>query len=635
MSMWLPDLRIEFTPADAFVRSLERSLAAHCNRDGIPERGPGCKSLEQPPYPSIKIEHRVEKFLSLSWCGMSVPKQSKVKQKTPKIEIPADAVIYGYATSADVNGVRRVSVQGRGGPMAGLLTKKGAKEAILPSATIVGVSPDQKYVAWDGEHYVLRPTIESILETDDLTFICMVDDPKHASMINQRVEAHRVTNKEEVSRQESNDKRTPSAFISYSWDSEEHRQWVVALATRLRENGVDVILDRWHLALGAEKTLFMEMAVRKSDHVLLICTPQYKEKAESRLGGVGWETSIVTAELADDLTQTKFIPVLRQGSFQATLPVWVKNRVGVDLSADPYSEKEFQLLLRDLHGAAMAPPPLGPTPVFRDETSAASKTAPTGAVECEFSPRAQLLSKDLSMRAFPVVQECSWSEQIELTVLAETREIDAIFSRLRGHKEHLVVAYGFDVAIAKLTALNRVASGGKALWRANFEPTRTEFSNDMEMGTSSTTADEFAEKRVRRLLLNENPMSFKSPKEDFIGLANEMMSENLVQGLNSVVKIEHSPFLDLHSAFGHDPQSFIEIAWIAAVTDLKLSAAVEHIYNLALGLVEDTMAVDFAGRRHRKYVNVPPYEIKAQGTVRVAAESEVAQDPQVINDEHY
>jgi hypothetical protein len=67
----------------------------------------------------------------------------------------------------------------------------------------------------------------------------------------------------------------------------------------------------------------------------------------------------VTAELADDLTQTKFIPVLREGSFKATLPIWLKNRVGVDLSADPYSEDEFQLLLRDLHEAAVAPPPLG------------------------------------------------------------------------------------------------------------------------------------------------------------------------------------------------------------------------------------------------------------------------------------
>jgi len=276
--------------------------------------------------------------------------------------------------------------------------------------------------------------------------------------------------------------------------------------------------------------------------------------------------------------------------------------------------------LRDLHEAADAPPPLGPAPVFENETKVKSNEVQTGVFMCAFSPRAQLLSKELAIRAFPLVQESSWSDTIELTVLADTSEVEAFFSRLRGHKEHLVVAYGFDVAIAKLASLNRAVSGGNALWKATFEPSRTEFSSDVEVGTSSTTADEFAEKRVRRLLLNENPMSFNSRKEDFVGLANEAMRENLVLGLNSVVKIEHSPFLDLFPNFGRDPKSFLEIAWITAVTDLELSAAVEQIHHLALELDGDSMAIDFAGRRHRKYVNVPPYEIKVQGTLRITTE---------------
>jgi hypothetical protein len=430
-----------------------------------------------------------------------------------------------------------------------------------------------------------------------------------------------------VKRQEAGEKRIPSAFLSYSWDSEEHRRWVITLATRLRENGIDVILDAWHLSLGADKTLFMEKAVRESDHVLLLCTPSFKQKAEGRLGGVGWEVSIVTAELADDLTQTKFIPVLREGSFRTTLPVWLRNRVGVDLSADPYSEEQFRILLRDLHGAATAPPPLGPAPVFRhEEESIASSVAATSVVGCDFSPRAQLLSRELSLRGFPVVQECSWSQQIELTVLAETSEIDALFSRLRELKEPLVVAYGFDVALARVASLSRVASGGKAVWKASFEATRTEFSNDMEMGTSGTTADQFAEKRVRRLLLNENPRSFRSGQDDFVGLANEAMRENLVQGLNSLVKIERSGFLDLYAVFGADPGKFIEIAWIAVVTDLKLSAAVEHIQHLRLGLDGESMAIDFAGRRHRKYTNVPPYGIHVQGSLSLSAESQAGRD---------
>ena len=42
----------------------------------------------------------------------------------------------------------------------------------------------------------------------------------------------------------------PKLFISYSWSSPEHEQWVLKLATELRENGVDVTLDKWDLKEG-------------------------------------------------------------------------------------------------------------------------------------------------------------------------------------------------------------------------------------------------------------------------------------------------------------------------------------------------------------------------------------------------
>ena len=207
------------------------------------------------------------------------------------------------------------------------------------------------------------------------------------------------------------------------------------------------------------------------------------------------------------------------------------------------------------------------------------------------------------------------SEEIELTVAADTSEIDSIFSRFRGHKEVLVVAYGFDIAMAKLKAINRAVASGKVLWRIQLDPIRTDFSNDMEMGTSGTSADEFAEKRVRRLLLNENPMAIKSDKEDMLGRLNELTFESLIQGLNSIVKIDHSTFIDLHNDFGNDAVKFTEVAWISAVADLKLSAAIQHIDHLALALNRNVLNVDFSGRRHRKYENVPPYRINVKGSM--------------------
>ena len=59
------------------------------------------------------------------------------------------------------------------------------------------------------------------------------------------------------------------AFVSYSWDSDQHKKWVRELAARLRSDGVDVILDQWHLLPGDQIPEFMERSVRESNYVLI------------------------------------------------------------------------------------------------------------------------------------------------------------------------------------------------------------------------------------------------------------------------------------------------------------------------------------------------------------------------------
>lgn len=39
--------------------------------------------------------------------------------------------------------------------------------------------------------------------------------------------------------------QSPELFISYSWTSLLHEERVLSLAAELREDGVDVVLDRW------------------------------------------------------------------------------------------------------------------------------------------------------------------------------------------------------------------------------------------------------------------------------------------------------------------------------------------------------------------------------------------------------
>jgi hypothetical protein len=157
----------------------------------------------------------------------------------------------------------------------------------------------------------------------------------------------------------------PRAFLSYSWDSPEHQHWVVKFAARLQgESGVEIIFDRWRLNPGDDKLHFMEQAVADSDFVIVVCTPNYAERANKRKGGVGYESTVITAEMADQMLTNKFVPVLRKGTWTSSLPTYLKSRMGVDLADDPYREDEYESLIRALHKEPVQPPLLGNKPDF-------------------------------------------------------------------------------------------------------------------------------------------------------------------------------------------------------------------------------------------------------------------------------
>jgi hypothetical protein len=74
----------------------------------------------------------------------------------------------------------------------------------------------------------------------------------------------------------------PKVFVSYRWTSPEHEDWVLLFATSLRQEGVEVILDKWHLTEGQDTLAFMESMVSDPDvrKVLMICDLGYVGKSE-------------------------------------------------------------------------------------------------------------------------------------------------------------------------------------------------------------------------------------------------------------------------------------------------------------------------------------------------------------------
>jgi hypothetical protein len=178
----------------------------------------------------------------------------------------------------------------------------------------------------------------------------------------------------------ASDPSPPKAFISYSWDDDTHTEWVKQLATRLRGDGVDLMLDRWHAVPGDQLPAFMERAVRENDFVVAVCTARYKERSDKRGGGVGYEGDIMTAEALTGGNQRKFIPVLRRGSWREAAPSCLLGKFYIDLSADPYSEWSYESLLRTLHGENEPAPPIGRKPDFKFLQKVENASPETGSV---------------------------------------------------------------------------------------------------------------------------------------------------------------------------------------------------------------------------------------------------------------
>jgi hypothetical protein len=162
---------------------------------------------------------------------------------------------------------------------------------------------------------------------------------------------------------------SPTVFISYSWDDEDHKNWILGLATKLIENGVTVILDRYDLKPGKNMLHFMDEAVRKSDKVLMIFTENYKLKAEKRDGGVGYEYSIFNVELYKKITSNeKYIPILKNGTFETSIPDFIQQFIAINMTDNfRFDEKFNELLLAIYDKPQIEKPQLGKRPSFMDK----------------------------------------------------------------------------------------------------------------------------------------------------------------------------------------------------------------------------------------------------------------------------
>jgi len=73
---------------------------------------------------------------------------------------------------------------------------------------------------------------------------------------------------------------TCRVFISYSHDSPEHRQRVLALANQLRRDGVEAWIDQYIQDPDEGWIRWMRSQVRQASRVLLVFTEVYQRRFE-------------------------------------------------------------------------------------------------------------------------------------------------------------------------------------------------------------------------------------------------------------------------------------------------------------------------------------------------------------------
>ncbi len=134
-----------------------------------------------------------------------------------------------------------------------------------------------------------------------------------------------------------------------------------------------------------------------------------------------------------------------------------------------------------------------------------------------------------------------------------------------------------------------------------------------EMGTAGKSADDIAELRARRILLDERlPVGLDHAEK----VDNTL--EMLVQGLGTGRSVKASPLPALFQTLGRDRSRFLDAARLVAVLELHRTGTVEHILELDMRMEgSDSLRVHFQGQRRKIYTSAPAHEITVDGVCQL------------------
>jgi len=174
-----------------------------------------------------------------------------------------------------------------------------------------------------------------------------------------------------------------SVFISYSHDSSEHCERVLALSDKLRSMGVDAEVDQYHVRPEHGWPRWCEERLRPENakYVLVICTQTYRDRVENKVAadegrGVFWEGGIIYEYIYGDKGNTRFVPVLFPGGQEGGIPRPLKSQTLYRINTFDMSDPGFERLYRELtEQPFVIKPDLGPKIVLGTRAAPASAIA--------------------------------------------------------------------------------------------------------------------------------------------------------------------------------------------------------------------------------------------------------------------
>lgn len=143
-----------------------------------------------------------------------------------------------------------------------------------------------------------------------------------------------------------------NVFISYSHDSSDHREKVLALSERLRADGIETLLDQYVNGSPPEGwPRWMLDQLDAADFVLVICTETYYRRfrgheVPGKGKGVDWEGALITQELYDSRSRTlKFVPVFLSAAVGDWIPEPLRSRNHYALTSQSAYDSLYDSLL--------------------------------------------------------------------------------------------------------------------------------------------------------------------------------------------------------------------------------------------------------------------------------------------------